>query len=364
MQRFLCRDCGFRFSEKKDSVLAKRFYMPSSKGSTCQVGAALSPRRVKNLVTVEPLKDGPAGATKPSEADIKGKLVEYSWWMEKQNYAKESIRGYASCLRALIQRNANLMNPESVKEALAREKSWSQNRRRNVINAYTLFLKINGLTWEKPKCQITRKIPFIPTEKELDNLIAGTGKKTATFLQLLKETAMRSGEAKRLHWTDLDLERHIITLNHPEKGSNPRMWKISQKLTDMLTNLPKNSPRIFGNGPINSLKTTYLKARKRLATKLQNPRLTQISFHTFRHWKATLEYHKTKDPYHVKKFLGHKSLQSTEIYINVEQALFDDADDEFHVKVAQDPKQVKALLEVGFEYICQKDDLLFFRKRK
>jgi hypothetical protein len=38
--------------------------------------------------------------------------------------------------------------------------------------------------------------------------------------------------------------------------------------------------------------------------------------------------------------------------------------DEFAVKVAEDPKEIKALLEVGFEYVCQKDTLIFLRKRK
>jgi hypothetical protein len=77
-----------------------------------------------------------------------------------------------------------------------------------------------------------------------------------------------------------------------------------------------------------------------------------------------MEYHKTKDPYHVKQFLGHKSLQSTEIYINVEQAIFDQEDSNYQVKVAQEPKHVETLLAVGFEYVCEKDGLLFFRKRK
>jgi len=40
-----------------------------------------------------------------------------------------------------------------------------------------------------------RKIPFIPTETEIDHLIAGCGRKTATLLQLLKETGIRIGEA-------------------------------------------------------------------------------------------------------------------------------------------------------------------------
>jgi hypothetical protein len=76
-------------------------------------------------------------------------------------------------------------------------------------------------------------------------------------------------------------------------------------------------------------------------------------------------YHKTKDPYYVKDFLGHKSIKNTEIYITVERAIFGDScNDEFTVKVASDPEEIKALPEVGFEYVCEKDGLLFFRKRK
>jgi integrase len=40
---------------------------------------------------------------------------------------------------------------------------------------------------------------------------------------------MRAGEAKRLKWTDIDLDRRVITLNSPEKDSKPRMWKVNRK---------------------------------------------------------------------------------------------------------------------------------------
>ena len=145
------------------------------------------------------------------------------------------------------------------------------------------------------------------------------------------------------------LRKGIIRLNEPEKGSNPRLWKASQKLIAMLNALPRTSERVFGNGPINSLKTSFSRARKRLAAKLQNPRLLSISFHTFRHWKATMLYHQTKDPMYVKQFLGHKELRNTEIYITLERTLFESGSDEFIVKVAQTPEEVKALLEVGFD---------------
>jgi integrase len=307
-----------------------------------------------------------AGATTTDLATIKGKIVQFLWWMEKEGFAKDTTRGYGSCLRALLQRNADLLDPESVKEALVREKAWSQNRRRNVINAYTLFLKFNGSRWEKPRCKVDRKIPFIPTEQEIDCLIAGSSKKVATFLQLLKETAFRSGEAKRLLWTDIDFERRLITLNQPEKNSLPGIYKVSQKLIDMLNTLPRKSLKIFGDGPINSIKVTFIKARRRLAYKLQNPRLLQIHFHTLRHWKATMEYHRTKDIFHVKEFLRHKKLENITIYVQIDERLFKDADDGFTCRVAHNAGEAIGLIEIGFEYITGEysERGKLFRKRK
>lgn len=112
------------------------------------------------------------------------------------------------------------------------------------------------------------------------------------------------------------------------------------------------------------MKNTYIKTRKRLVARLQNSRLLNISFHTFRHWKATMLYHKTHDPYYVKDFLGHKCLSNTEIYINIERTLFEDQSDEFNVKVGEKPEDIKALLEAGFDYICEKDSLIYLRRRR
>jgi integrase len=321
----------------------------------------------KNLIATETEEQTVAGTTPQQTPDVKGKIIEFAWYMEKQGYAKESIRGNLGALRALQNRNAKMLDPESVKEALAKEQKWSQNRRRNVINAYTLFLKINGMHWEKPRCNVVRKIPFIPTEQEIDDLIAGCPSKISIFLQLLKETGMRSGEAKRLLWTGVDFERRLITLNEPEKNSLPRLWnKTSPKLLGMLNALPRTSLRVFGDGPINSMKTTFLKARRRLASKLQNPRLLQIHFHTFRHWRATMEYHRTKDLLHVMAFLGHKKSDNTLLYVQLDQKLFKDMDDSFITRIAHNAQEACGLVEVGFNYVTGEysDGGKIFRKRK
>ncbi len=330
LQRWLCRDCGYRFSEKEaeldintpKALTIKRRICAKNKGAknltnTTEIKTVVEDKANLTIVNIDPT--------------VKGKLLAYEFWMQKQNLSPETIRLNRTCLRMLIQHGANLLDPESTKEALNRYKV-SQSRKRNAINAYNQFLKLNGIYWEKPKCNVTRKFPFIPLEKELDDLIAASGKKNAAFLQLLKDTAMRSGEAKRIKWIDIDFEKNIITLNDPEKNSNPRMWKVNAKLMGMLNMLPRKSQKVFGDGPINSQKTTFTKTRKALALKLANPRLLKISFHTFRHWKATQLYHETKDPYYVKDFLGHKELRNTEIYINIERTIFESASDGFHCK--------------------------------
>jgi hypothetical protein len=67
----------------------------------------------------------------------------------------------------------------------------------------------------------------------------------------------------------------------------------------------------------------------------------------------------------VKEFLGHASLDNTLLYIQMEQALFGaGSDDEFIVNATNDKEEMKKLLSVGFEYVCEKDDILYFRKRK
>ncbi len=236
IQRWLCLDCGFRFRPDHADRL-KGFKEVGAIGGNRQVCVIL--QETKNLDPTA-TENRPAAGVPIEPRDGKSELLIYSWKMQKEGYGLETIRGNASALRAFLVRGANLADPESIKGALAREQTWSGNRRRNVINAYTLFLKFHGLKWEPPRYNIVRKIPFIPVEQEIDDLIAGCPPMISAFMQLLKETAMRSGEAKRLKWTDADFERRVITLNDPEKGSYPRIFNtLSGKLLGMLNSLPR-----------------------------------------------------------------------------------------------------------------------------
>jgi site-specific recombinase XerC len=131
----------------------------------------------------------------------------------------------------------------------------------------------------------------------------------------------------------------------------------------MINNLQRKGERLFVSAK--SMRSNFYIQRKRLAKKLGNPKLLKIHFHTLRHWKATTEQHKTRDPWHVKEILGHKSIQSTEVYIHIEKQLYQSGfNDDFTVKVASTTQDITSLLETGFEYVMTKNNLAYFRKRK
>jgi len=283
----------------------------------------------------------------------------------KKGRTETTIRGQCGSLRTLYNRGADLYSSESVKETVASQ-DWTSGMRKNVINAYINFAKFQQLTIsEMPEYKGQSKLPFIPSESELDMLIACAGPKLQPFLQCLKESFARSGEVGALKWQDIDLERHILTINDPEKTSNPRQIEISEKLVSMLKRLLRTSDFVFGENANKRMRELFHWTRTRLAFRTQNPRIRQIHPHTFRHWGGTMLYHDTKDIVLVMKRLKHKSITSTMIYIKL---LNTNSQEEYVSKVATSLEEAQNLIESGFEYVTemQSGETTYspFRKRK
>jgi len=152
----------------------------------------------------------------------------------------------------------------------------------------------------------------------------------------------------------------------PEENSNPRVVHISKTLIQMLNQLPRTyGDRIFSHPhmPVDHLARQFCLQCKRLANKTGNQRLLKIHFHTPRHWKGTMLYHKTKDIYHTMQALGHKNIKNTLLYIQLEEALFQGEKD-YISKVAKTEKDICALIEQGFEYVTEFEGARIFRKPK
>ena len=156
--------------------------------------------------------------------------------MKREGYRESTIRSTVAALKAIAKRS-NLLEPEQVKAYLSRA-PMGEGRKETVADYLKRFYEFLGVRFEKPRYRRIDKLPFIPLESEIDALIAGVGKKTAAFLQLIKETGMRPGEAWRLKWIDLDLQNNTITIT-PEKHSRARRYQISNRLVAMLNALPR-----------------------------------------------------------------------------------------------------------------------------
>jgi integrase len=231
------------------------------------------------------------------------------------------------------------------------------------VDAYTCFLEKEGLTWKPPKYKRIETIPFIPSEAELNLLIGASGRVLGTFLEGLKQTGADPGELAAITPKDINKEARTITLNHPVKGHRPRILPVSLDLVRRLETITKDSGRIFDDF---ILRRAFYYKRKTTTNKLSNPRLQKITFITFRHWFGTMEYHRTKDILHVQRLLGHKSIQNTLIYIDLESKLFNSSSDRFTCRVANNAGEASSLIEAGFEYVTGEydDGGKLFRKRQ
>ncbi|MGB9671723.1 MAG: IS1/IS1595 family N-terminal zinc-binding domain-containing protein, partial [Candidatus Bathyarchaeales archaeon] len=107
VQRWLCRDCGFRFSWPKAEG-------HGSKNLKTEGSYNVNRCSSRVLALLEQSEGGPimsgleengqwaAGATeKPTEADVKGKILEFLWYLKRQGRKETTIKSYAKVLTSL-----------------------------------------------------------------------------------------------------------------------------------------------------------------------------------------------------------------------------------------------------------------------
>jgi len=287
--------------------------------------------------------------------------------------AGETIRSRLQSLRQ-VAKICNLNNLDIVKIWLSDKENkgnfpkvctWSNKTKVKFVDTYAAYLRFMELSWTPPNYTVPERLPFIPTEEEIDALIASCGTLTATVLQALKETGMRIGELTQITPTDIDTQRKTISVT-AEKGSNPRILPISDKLIGMIMNLPKDSRATYKTvfQPHKDTLRDYLSSQRKIAAqKLNNPRLMKISFHTFRHWKGTMLYLDFPDMDYVRKFLGHKSILSTQVYVNIAQALFTKKPENYICKAAHNEQEEIDLINKRFQHVNNRGDTAFYKKR-
>jgi integrase len=304
----------------------------------------------------------PIPGTFPPSTVLQSREGTYEDYLrEEKRNAPSTIHSKERIIRRLKKR-VNLWDTKEVEKYLIH--SEMTNGHKNSIGfAYQDWCMWNGFEYTPLRFKRNDKLPYVPSESDIDQLIAGNGRKIGCFLQFLKESACRPIEAWRVTPEDVDLNQQVCYINKPAKGSNPRVFKMSDKLTAMVTRLIRETSREerIWKGELKTITRNFQRKRTILSERLGNPNLKRISFKTFRHWKATNEYHRTKDILHVKRMLGHRHIENTLVYTH----LIDfEEEDAFTVKVASSIEEFTELLEAGFEYVSDYEGRKVLRKRK
>lgn len=174
---------------------------------------------------------------------------------------------------------------------------------------------------------------------------------------------LRPIELTWLKVKDIDLENGVVTVTSA-KHCVGRTLKVKPNTLTMLKTYIREkklnqNDKLF---PVqsSSLSEQFRRVRNRLSEKLGDPSIRTVRLYDFRHFKASMEYYKTKDLLHVKALLGHKDLRTTLRYTQ----LIDFPNDEWTCCVAKNLQEACQLAEQGFEYVTEMDGAKIFRKRK
>jgi len=357
LQRYLCRECGKKYSEPNPYKLSRTNNLCQLSALLQETAKKLDPQHKTEVVAINP-------KTQTHQAQIPGEIVDFIWYLKKQGkYSEATIKSRVKLLTYLYKKHGvDLHDPEAVKTVLASNEKWNNGYKQNFVTAYDRFAEMLKIEWTPPFYEHKKSLPFVPLEKEVDALIAGCGKKVGTCLLALKETGFRIGELWNCKWTDLDEENFTLKCI-AEKHGNPRQIKISARLMSRLLMLPKTNDYIFGHGNLAAFRWRYDQQKSNLALKLQNPRLKQVKFHSLRHFKATKEYAMTRNILHVKQLLGHRDINSTLVYTHL--VPFDDEAENYHHATAKDDKEAGELIEQAWQYVLTTPQgVMMFRKAK
>ena len=124
IQRFLCRDYGYRFSEKS--------YKECQTNSNRQICVL---KKAKNLGTAQKHKFC-VGDIKKVDADTKGLLTQFYAYLEKEAYSVES--DYVDKVKHLAVLGANLKDPEHVKTVIGQMKRKNGKKLKTALKCCTV----------------------------------------------------------------------------------------------------------------------------------------------------------------------------------------------------------------------------------
>lgn len=264
--------------------------------------------------------------------------------------ATSTIHKYRADLnrfRNFLTTNQNLkdfscITPENIRNYLSylknsfNYKTSSMANKINIIKHFFSFLHNADYIKSNPSILIKtppkrRKLPKVLNEVEIEKLLkmpdynSGFSRKflirDKLILTMFIYTGLRKSELLNLNWDDLNLDCSSILIRN-SKNKQSRILPIHPKIKQLLEiylvqRLPLTDNALFiGSQGRRLSKNSLDNLFKRY---IEKGRLDDKGYtiHTLRHTFATMLLKRDASLFHIKELLGHRGIESTEIYLHL-----------------------------------------------
>jgi len=159
------------------------------------------------------------------------------------------------------------------------------------------------------------------TQRIINAALAYPNKVVGSFIALLFLTGCRLDELRVRQWTDIDWELQELFIERTKNGSPHKVY-LNETMIDILLSLPRypQCPYIFAGryheGPISRPKVAFDYIKK--SAFIERP--DEVVLHSARHSLATNLIANGTDVTQVQRLLNHKSLQTTQRYVKLDEA--------------------------------------------
>ncbi len=258
---------------------------------------------------------------------------EYRRWLLSHDYSLTTIERAIRYIKYIESRGLNVDNIQREDEVLnfiarERERGVSPKTLNNYIkqlNRYFLFRGINiKLEYFHEYRDTDMRVPSDEEVRKLLNLRWAhydIDLRNRTILHLLFATGLRVNEMINLDWKDLyyDNSRSVWMLKvRIGKGRKPRKVPIPPKVVDMLFEWKKIQPKTDPNAIFTTYRGRLSHAYFRKIVKMAAERAGIPWFHAHlaRHWRAIKFLEEGVNLETIRRYLGHSSLKTTQIYLS------------------------------------------------
>jgi integrase len=174
---------------------------------------------------------------------------------------------------------------------------------------------------------MSRRLKYVPSPEDIDNLIALADPEVQDYLWFLRDTMARVSEVNRLVWEDVNLvQRYVVLYTRKKRGGHltPRKVPMTQKVFDILSRRflerDKTKPWVFWHSymdPSGERKVGQFKDRREVLKNLcAKAGIRPFGFHALRHAGASLMDNCNIPLGSIQRILGHENRTTTEIYLH------------------------------------------------